>query len=128
MKIDRKIQLTLEHHQDKVLFAYLFGSLAAGTSGPLSDVDVAVYFAEGGRRSYQSMKIELYVALSRALHVNAVDLVVLNSASNLMLLHNIVQQGIVIVDLDPAFRVAYETNILHQAIDFRQQRKRVMGT
>jgi len=37
------------------------------------------------------------------------------------------RHGVLIVDHDPGQRLDFETKILHQALDFRQQRQREMG-
>jgi len=45
--IEPQIRRAVERHPD-VLVAWLFGSSVRGTSGPLSDVDVAVLLDEDG--------------------------------------------------------------------------------
>lgn len=62
-----KLSRALDTEPD-VAFAYLFGSMAKGRSGPLSDVDVAVYFSpEGSRGSRFDRQLELTTKLGRAL-------------------------------------------------------------
>jgi len=43
-------------NQAEVRFAYLFGGLAAGRRGPLSDIDLAVYLADGSKPSRINLK------------------------------------------------------------------------
>ena len=64
--------------QPEVLFAYLFGGLAAGQPRPLSDIDVAVYLAEGSRPT--KVKIRLLNRLMDFLQTEEIDLVLLNTA------------------------------------------------
>lgn len=119
----------LAAYRDKILFAYLFGSTARGEAVASSDLDVAVYFqdSQAGSGSHHDAKVDLYMHLSRALQNNGVDIVVLNFASNLMLLDEIVRQGIVLLALNPAIREDFELRVLHRAMDFRAQRRAAMG-
>jgi predicted nucleotidyltransferase len=115
-----------EKYREKVAFAYLFGSLATGEAGPLSDVDIAVFFL-GERETFFDDRLSLHADICRALRSNEVDLLVLNSASNLIILEDVVRRGIVLYDGDPDLRDDFEVRVLHQAIDFREQRLAVMG-
>lgn len=116
-----------EKYGDVVIFAYLFGSTVRRTTYPSADVDIAVFLSREGRKSAFDIKFSLYADLCRALKRNDVDVVVLNSAVNLMLLDEIVRHGVVIHDTDPDTREMFEVKILHEAIDFKTQRRAVMG-
>ncbi len=116
-----------EKYRDRVIFAYLFGSAARGDIGPLSDIDIAVFLSPGPGESYQEMKLSLHADLCRALKTNEVDVLVLNGATNIIILDEIVRQGRVVCDMNPELREEFELNILHGAIDFREQRFAVMG-
>jgi uncharacterized protein len=67
------------------------------------------------------------MALSRGLGTNDIDIVVLNSASNLILLDEIIRRGLVLVDRNPDLREDFEQKALHRAIDFQAQRRAVLG-
>lgn len=122
------LKRALEPYRDKILFAYLFGSMAKGEARAGSDLDIAVYFADIDPDSYHSLKIDIYMALNRSLKKNDMDIVILNSASNLMLLDAIVRYGVVLLDAEPTgLREAFEVDTLHQAMDFKEQRQAVMG-
>lgn len=110
----------------EIIFGYLFGSKALGTDGATSDVDLAVYVLDQRTFSF-ARKLTLHGDCCRALQRNNVDLVVLNQTRNLMLLEQIVQHGVIILDQDPGQRLDVEVKILHQALDFRQQRQRETG-
>lgn len=77
----------------EVLEAYLFGSLARGEAGEMSDVDVAVFLdeqrsiAERGR-----LLLELTAELMSRLGRNDVDVVALNDAPPL-LYHRVLRDG-----------------------------------
>jgi predicted nucleotidyltransferase len=110
----------------EIIFGYLFGSKAQGTDGALSDVDLAVYVQDARAFSF-SRKLTLQGDCCRALQRNNVDLVVLNQTRNLMLLEQIMLHGLIILDHDPGQRLDFEVKILHQALDFKQQRERETG-
>jgi|Deesub1362A_J573_1020465.scaffolds.fasta_scaffold36981_2 hypothetical protein len=107
----------------EVLFAYLFGSVSEGISGPLSDLDIAIYMKPYSGERY----IKLHTALCRTLRRSNIDLLVLNRTRNLILIEEIFRKGQLIYDKDPEFRIEYEVKMIHRAIDFRTQRKAVMG-
>lgn len=111
----------------RVLFAYLFGSAAKGAVAFLSDIDVAVYLREVDPVAFFDIKLSLHADLCRALKRNDVDLVVLNTAANNMLIEDIIRYGVVIYDCDTDARENYEVMALHQAIDFKTQRLAFMG-
>jgi hypothetical protein len=76
----QKLSSALESEPD-IAFAYLFGSVARGRSGPLSDVDVAVYFHPAGdSRSRFDRRIKLMSKLGKALSRDDVDVVPLQDA------------------------------------------------
>lgn len=79
-EILQKLSTALEAEPD-IAFAYLFGSVAKGRSGPLSDVDVAVYFnCAGDAPSRFDRRLQLMSKLSNVLQRNDVDVVSLQDA------------------------------------------------
>lgn len=123
----KKILCPVFERVGNVRFAYLFGSMAKGEVSPLSDTDIAVYLGNVDPGAVFDMKLSLHGDISRALNSNAVDLLVLNSVSNTMLIEEIIRYGIVIYDRDIDEREDYEIRSLHRAIDFKTQRLAVMG-
>jgi uncharacterized protein len=108
------LERILEQHE-RVVFAYLFGSLArrTGTSG--SDVDVAVYLDETADPFEE--KMSLVEDFTRALYTEDVDLVVLNTAP-LSLVGRILAHRVVLLDRKPHLRHRYESLLLRQFQDF----------
>jgi uncharacterized protein len=100
--------------EPKVRFAYVFGSFALGVAGPLSDLDIAVYFDE--RVDNFAFKAALTERLVRALGVEKIDLVVLNRVPA-GLGYSVISTGIVVKD-SKAGRVEFETSVLKQYLDF----------
>ena len=117
----------LKSYQDKILFAYLFGSLARGEATSASDLDIALYCAGDGPAAYFDMKLALYAALCRVLQRNDVDIVMLNTTKNLILLDEIVRNGVVIYDKNPQARMAFELKTLLRVLDFKSHRQAIMG-
>ena len=99
----------------KVLFAYLFGSLAKGTPLPLSDVDIAVFLKDG--ENLAESKLELLGKLTDILRTDEIDLVVLNKA-DLPLVMNILKNKKVIVDKEPFTRHRFESLAMRKYFDF----------
>lgn len=98
------------------VFAYLFGSLASGSFGPLSDVDVAVYVNDS--REQAEYKLDLFDRLSHAIGTDEIDLVILNQAP-ISLAGRVLQHGKTVLDKEPFRRYAYESLVRREYFDFR---------
>jgi predicted nucleotidyltransferase len=90
---DQKVNLTwvrqeidnlrplFDGYDKQITAVYLFGSLAAGTKTPLSDVDIAVLFDRSlDQAMTKRLEGELFLKLSKQLRTDEIDLVVLNTA------------------------------------------------
>lgn len=108
----------------KVEFAYLFGSVSQGTSGPISDIDIAVYLSQ---KPSLEQELGLHLFLSRVLKTDRIDLLVLNTAKNIILMDEIIRKGIIVYEKTAFLRETFELRILHDAIDFKEQRKLILG-
>ena len=98
-----------------VLFAYLFGSLAKGKPLPLSDIDIAVYLAEGA--DIHEQKMGILGKLIEILQTDEIDLVILNK-SPLTLSMQILKSKKVMVDKVPFIRHQYESLTMRKYFDF----------
>jgi predicted nucleotidyltransferase len=105
-------------------FAYLFGSIVRGDEFSFSDIDIAVYLS--GKASLAD-ELKLYSIIGRELRQDNVDLLILNNANNIILLDDIVRYGKVVCDKNPSLRESFELRVLHDAIDFKYQRKVFAG-
>jgi len=123
----KTIASVAETYGDAVAAVYLFGSAAKGEAGPLADLDVAVLFSKEDAGHLHDLKFKIYADLCRSLKRNDIDLLVLNNASNLIIKDEIVRNGIVVHDRDPAAREDFEVRVIHSCIDFRTQRRNVVG-
>lgn len=117
----------IREQNDQVLFAYLFGSQAQENTSFKSDIDIAVYLKKEVTESPFAVKTRLYVNISKALKRNDIDLVILNTCQNMMLLDQVIRYGHVIYCADDDKRMEFEVLSLHRAIDFKHQRRMAMG-
>ncbi len=108
----------------KVEFAYLFGSIPQGSSGPLSDIDIAVYL---NKEPSLDEELDLHHFLSRELKTDSLDLVILNRSKNIILMDEIIRTGLLLFEKNPELREDFELNVIHDAIDFKEQRRLFIG-
>ena len=94
---------------------------------PLSDIDVAIFLESEERRSQFELKMALHAELCRMLNRNDIDILVLNTVNNIVLLEEIVRHGRVIFDGNEDLREDFEQKVIHRAIDFKLQRLATMG-
>lgn len=117
MKID-EVKAFLEG-QESVRVAYLFGSLAKGRAGHLSDVDIAVLLDEHlDKQESFDLRLRLINGMSSILKTDRLDVVVMNNAP-LLLNYNIIKEGRVLNSKDELERVTFETHILSRYLDRR---------
>jgi len=100
--------------EGKVKFAYLFGSMATDSAGPLSDLDLAVYL--DGRLNCFTTRLHLMEALAKKLASERFDLVVLNQAP-VVLQFEVIKHGIVLKEDKPR-RITFETQVLREYLDY----------
>jgi predicted nucleotidyltransferase len=102
-------------NQRYVQAAYLFGSAASGTFGPLSDVDVGIVF-NSEAISWHEQRLKLMEGLTWIFGVPRIDVVILNSAEP-VLAHRVIYEGQPIFVRDEAARVRMEQKILNSYLD-----------
>lgn len=96
---------------------YLFGSRARDTSGPGSDVDLALLYPEVPEsQTLDSLPLSLKGDLEKLLGAS-VDIVVLNTASP-DLCHRVFRDGIVLLDRDRRSRLRFEVKKRNEYLDF----------
>lgn len=116
-----------EKYKDQIIFSYLFGSILKEDIYPKNDIDIAIFINPENSQSYFELKLSIYADICRTLKMKNVDLVILNSTNNIILLDEIIRNGIVLIDRDRDLREEFELKVLHQAIDFKRQRFVLMG-
>ncbi|PIX34910.1 MAG: hypothetical protein COZ58_02135 [Candidatus Infernicultor aquiphilus] len=108
--------------RQKVVFAYLFGSLARDKVLPLSDIDVAIYLKEGVDLNKEKMNI--LQDLIDLLGTEEIDLVLLNTAP-LTLKARIVENKKILVDKEPFLRHSFESLVLREYFDFSKKEEEI---
>jgi hypothetical protein len=111
--------------QPDVVAAYLFGSAARGTAGPLSDLDVGLL--AGDRHRAQAACERTTDALGRALRTSRIDVVSLASAP-MPLRYHVVRDGSLVLCRDAAVVERFVTDTVLQYLDFKPLRDRAFQT
>jgi predicted nucleotidyltransferase len=105
--------------KEGVVLAYLFGSVARGKMGPLSDIDIAVLFSEKVRKEkFFDKRLELASEIDEALKTYKTEVICLNEAPPL-LKHRAVFYGIPIFISNSKLKREFEFRVLQEYEDFR---------
>jgi predicted nucleotidyltransferase len=107
-----------------IVAAYVFGSVARGTAGPLSDVDVALLIQE--RHQRHSICDRTTDALCRRLHTSRVDVVLLTDAT-VPLRYRVVRDGRLLINRDPRVLERFIAQTVLEYLDFQPVRERAFG-
>jgi hypothetical protein len=103
--------------QEGVVAAMLIGSQARGNPGPLSDVDVAIWYdPDLDFRGHFDLQLRLAGEAGRALGTDEIDMVMLNHAPPLMR-HRAIRDGKRLVERDHDERVRLETRAILDYLD-----------
>jgi predicted nucleotidyltransferase len=94
---------------------YLYGSVARGTAGPQSDIDIGVLFSRRPPATLDSQPYEVEADLERLLG-RAVQVVELNRAP-VDLRARVLREGRLLVDLDRSARIRFEVQTRNEAFD-----------
>jgi uncharacterized protein len=109
-------------NRQKVVFSYLFGSLARDKVLPLSDIDIAIYLKEG--MDLDQEKMSILQNLIDLLVTEEIDLVLLNTAP-LTLKARIVENKKILVDKEPFLRHSFESLVLREYFDFSKKEEQI---
>ena len=105
--------------ENKVSFAYLFGSQASGSSGEKSDVDIAVMLPlEMKKEERFGLRLNLMGAISK-IFKKEVDIIVLNDIRSLFFKYIIMKEGKIIYQENEASVADFESKTLGMYFDFR---------
>ena len=110
--------------QKHVKLAYLFGSVAEGKEGKLSDVDIAVFLDESLSKPERfNLQLKLISGLTSILKTDRVDLVIMNDAP-LSLNYEIIKANHPLVVRNKREKIEFEHGILFRYLDRRYYEKR----
>lgn len=102
-----------------VAAAYLFGSVARGQAGPLSDLDIGLVYCRGkSDRERWWETCEIGGELSRATGVEDIDAVDLEELGPIFC-HRVLCEGVRLYEGDPDRRVDFESDTVVRSFDFR---------
>lgn len=109
-----------------VVFGYIFGSIAKGTAGPLSDLDVAVFVDSKEKKEMEEAREKIREDLEEKLNLaDKVDVVVLNEELPPLLENQIVYDGELIFSKDDAKRAHYEARAISRWLDWDFHQKKI---
>ena len=107
-----------------VVAAYLFGSVASETAGPLSDVDIALLIPD--RRQRQVVCDRMLDALCRRLRTSRVDVISLADAP-VPLRYRVVRDGQLMTSRDAPIVERFVAETVLQYLDFQPLRDRAFS-
>jgi predicted nucleotidyltransferase len=115
--IERQLREFFREHSHDAVAVYLFGSVARGTAGSRSDVDVAVLFARPcpSRLSAQPFALEddLRARLGRPVQVVVLD------AAPPDLAFRVLRDGVLVLDREPNARAHFEVRVRNEYFDIK---------
>jgi len=110
-KMEKKVVEYLSK-QERVKLAYLFGSVAEGKEGKLSDIDLAVFLDESlSKKERFDLQLKLMSEMSSILKTDKVDLIVMNDAP-LSLNYEIIKANHPLLVRDKGKKIDFEHGIL----------------
>jgi len=101
-----------------VLFAYLYGSYATGIVHPFSDLDVGVYIEYLPESRHLELELSLSLELDNVLDGAVASEIRIINKLPLVILGNIVTEGVLIYSRDEILRVDFETSVRNSYFDF----------
>jgi uncharacterized protein len=109
---------TIFQNNDAV-FAYLFGSQAAGQAMKDSDFDFAVMFSDKIKKhKIFDVRLKLISEIARTLKNDKVEVVVLNNEKSSFFKFVIIKEGKVFFEKDHSARVDFELKTMNEYYDF----------
>ncbi len=115
--LEQELREHLEAAQPRVVTAYLFGSVARGTAGAASDVDVAVLHASPPALTLTAQPFALEDELTSRLG-RPVQVVSLHTAP-VDLIMRVLRDGRLLVDRDRSARIRFEVRSRNEYFDLK---------
>ncbi len=111
--------------EEYVELAYLFGSVAEGKAGVLSDIDIGVYLSESLTKAQRNHKrIELIGSLVTLLKRDSIDLLIINDTPP-VLSFEIIRPNVLIHARDRSLKVDVEQRIMSMYLDWKYYEDRL---
>ena len=106
----------------EITFAYLFGSWATDKQTAMSDIDIAIYLKKKSAFRFNTLLL-FHGDCCRVLQRNDIDIVVLNTTRNLILVKEIITKGKIIYNINQDLLDDFEVNALHTIHDFTEHNR-----
>lgn len=114
-QIEPRITQVLASAEDRLIAAYLFGSVARGTDSSGSDVDVGILLRTATPGELNDFRFTLEGDLERALG-RTTQVVILNHAPA-DLVHRVLRDGRLLLESDRAARIRFEVRARNEYFD-----------
>ena len=114
-QIEQSVTEELASADDRLVAAYLFGSVARGTDSSNSDIDVGILLRTAPSGELNDLRFELEGHLERVLG-RRTQVVILNNAPP-DLLHRVLRDGRLLVERDRAARIRFEVRARNEYFD-----------
>jgi len=102
---------------DRVELAYLFGSVAKGKAGALSDIDIGVYLSAGLTKAQRNQKrLDLIAKLTTILKNDRIDLLIINDTTP-VLNFEIIKPNVLVLVRDHDLKLDVEQRIMSRYLD-----------
>lgn len=103
---------------DKIIVAYLFGSVNRGKINPLSDIDIAILFKEMPKKDMIKLELDVLEDISKYLKTEEIDLLNLNFAP-LSVRYGVVKEKKILYYSDKQKVVDFEFEVIKNYLDFK---------
>jgi len=115
MQLEQRVTEELASADDRLVAAYLFGSVARGTDSSSSDIDVGLLLRTAPSGELNDLRFNLEGNLERALGQRT-QVVILNDAPP-DLVHRVLRDGRLLLDRDRAARIRFEVRARNEYFD-----------
>ena len=118
---EKQSRLTQLFAHNPVNAAYLAGALSSRTSfGHLSDVDIAILLMDQIKADqFLDYRLYFFSELAKHLESDAIDVVILNQASQLLKVQ-VIKHGQILYTRDEKQRVSFESKTVMEYLDFKK--------
>jgi predicted nucleotidyltransferase len=121
LQIEAQLRDLLANAPAQIVAAYLFGSVARGTAGARSDVDLGVLLDAAPPPTLEGHLFDYEARLEQAFR-RPVQLLILNTAPA-DLIHRVLRDGKIVVDRDRAARIRFEVRARNDFFDLARVRE-----
>jgi predicted nucleotidyltransferase len=108
----------LKKYDDKIIVAYLFGSVNDGNMNALSDIDIAILFKEMPKEDIINLEFEVLEDISKHLKTEEIELVNLNFAP-LSVRYGVIKNKKILYYSDKQKVVDFEFEVIKSFLDFK---------